>query len=207
MKTITFPKFTPERRAAPGQVVNTVPHHWQNCALKPLAKPFTRGGVRFTHRMPWYLDKVEGCTRSVALKAIYGMLKNPKGWIRSGVQFVRVFKPADAQMMVRVIPQDTTVCGKGAAGCWSWDGAGLPVAEVGVEYVNDPVSFATVLGMELCGHGTFNMLDMYNVKHQPYAGSMGTWQQAAVTNGLPSDDEVADARRWLAGQTANIHDD
>lgn len=202
----------PSVRASAGDA-QTVPHHWDAgpTSALPLDRPYTRAGVRYTHRMRWYLDRVEGTSRKAALAAIGQVLHDPRAWGRAGVAFVRTTKREEAQILLRVIPQDTTVCGRGAAGCWSSSGAAgePPVAEIGAEYVGNPVAFATILGMELCGHGCFHLLDMYNPAHQPYLGAMGTWGQAQAVGGFPTDAEITAARTWLDGKTdpRYIHDD
>lgn len=162
-------------------------------------------------RFNWYLDIVEGTSRARALKAIYAVLKHPRAWTRTGVSWVRVREPSKADILVSVLPQDKTACGKGAAGCYSW-GQGTPRAEVGVESINDPDMFALLVNMELCGHGTFRMTDMYQGNtHDPahYVGVMGTGRGAQSTGFYPSDAEVASAVEWLRGRTSSalVHND
>ena len=157
--------------------------------------------VRITHRFYWYLDRVEGATRRKALKRLYDHLLHPKGWARMGIHWVRTTDRALAHILVRVIPQDTTVCGPGSAGCYSWgyEPDGKPVAEVGVEYLDREGPWNVLVGMELCWHGTVRGDDMYLAPHQPYYGSMGTWANAAAVNYLPVPAEIESGKQWLAG--------
>lgn len=152
----------------------------------------------------WYLDRVEGTTRPKALRKIYDVLLHPRAWTRSGVHWKRVMERSQADILIRVIPQDTTVCGKGAAGCYSWgyEPDGKPVAEMGVEYIDRPGPWAALIGMELQGHGTFRGDDMYFDIHAPYSvGVMGTWDAMARAQFYPTDQEIEDTRTWLRGET------
>lgn len=155
---------------------------------------------RCTREYQWFLDRVEGTTKARALTKIYDVLLHPRSWIRSGVHWKRVMDPAQAQVLVRVIPQDTTVCGPGAAGCYSWGGGRPPAAEMGVEYIDRPGPFAALTNMELLGHGTFKADDMYFAVHLPYAGVMGTWEAMARAGYYPTDQEVADTVAWMEGR-------
>lgn len=152
----------------------------------------------------WYLDKVEGTTRTKALDRLYDVLLASNGFIQTGVHWKRVFSRAEANILVRVIPMATTVCGPGAAGCYSWgyEYDGKPVAEMGVEYIDNEGPWAALVNMELSGHGTFRADDMYFDVHMPYAtGVMGTWEAMARAGYMPTQQEVADAVTWLEGKT------
>lgn len=194
----------------PAAAAGTAPHHWQQgpADVHPV-KPFTNGGRRYAWKFYWCLDKVVGTSRSAALRGIYSVINAPQGWARAGVRWVRTMDPAKADILVRVIPQDTSVCGPGSAGCYSWGSSGKPVAEIGVESLGNPFELRVVLGMELCGHGTFRMADGYLKVHQPYVGVLGTWDQARAVDGYPTDEEIAGAQQWLKGQTPPelIHED
>lgn len=194
--------------------VNHTPHHWQQGPMdvQRAASPFTirdsdGASRRMTHRFRWYLDRVEGTTRDVALRAIYAHLRHPRSWERSGVAFVRTFDKSAANIWLRIIPADTTMCGPGSAGCWSSGYEDKPVAEVGVEYIARPDAFAVILGMELAGHGMARCVDHYNPIHQPYLGVLGTWPQARAVGYYPSDEEIASVKLWLQGRAEFIHDD
>lgn len=198
---------------APG--AGTPPHHWDDGPLdvRPVAPGTTvrlRDGTRqkVTHEFLWYLDAVRGTDRRTAAKRLHDVLLAPGGWTKAGVRWRRVSTRAEADVVVRVVPQDETVCGPGSAGCYSWGYEDKPVAEVGVEYIGDPGGWSMLVGMELCGHGTFRMHDGYTREHMPYSGSMGTWAEAKAHNWLPSENEIASAKAWLAGQTpaAQRHD-
>lgn len=192
------------RPATPPAGVNSTPHHWApgpgNCRpARPFWAPDAAGNVRrYTWRLPWYLDAVRGTSRRAALTALYRVLRDPQGWERSGVRFVRVANPARAAVRVSVIPGAESVCGAGAAGCYSWGGGRLPLVEVGVEYLNRPGPWAVIAGMEFA-HAAFAMSDMYDAKHQPYFGVLGGWEQAAAAGWRPTDEEINAARAWLAG--------
>lgn len=152
----------------------------------------------------WFLDRVEGTSRSKAIAKIYDVLLGDRSWSRSGVHWKRVYNRADADILVRVIPQDTTVCGVGSAGCYSWgyEPDGKPVAEMGVEYIDRPGPWAALVGMELQGHGTFRADDMYFSVHAPYPiGVMGNWEAMARANYFATDQEVEDTKTWLRGET------
>ncbi len=156
---------------------------------------------RCTWEFRWYLDRIDGVSYRTALDRLYDVLLAPNGWIQAGVHWKRVWSRDAADILVRVIPQDTTVCGAGAAGCYSW-GQGTPVAEMGVEYVDRPGPFAALVGMELQGHGTFRADDQYLAVHLPYpSGVMGSWESMAAAGYMPTGQEIADSVTWLAGQT------
>lgn len=193
---------------APVPASGPLPHHWEQGPQDvKRVRPFNERGRRFAHKFYWYLERVEGTSRRQALTAIYEVLHHQRSWERSGVKWVRTYLPWRANVRLRVIPRDTTVCGPGAGGCYSW-GTGTPLAEVGVEYLGT-AAFAEILNMELAGHGTFRMLDMYNEVHQriPYEGVMGTWGDAAKTAYYPSDSEIESAKAWLQGRAAIVHED
>ena len=159
----------------------------------------------------YFLDKVEGATRKEALAAIRRVLKDPKGWARTGVRWVHTTDQAKANIIVNVVPQDSSPCGKGSAGCYSW-GGDKPQADLGVEHINDASTFAELVNMEICGHGTFRMTDMYQGDpHSPatYVGVMGTWAGVAKASNEPSEQEIISAQQWLAGlvDPARIHND
>ena len=200
------------RLAAPPAGANGTPHHWMtgpgNC--RP-ARPFWARDAagrtrRYTWRLPWVLDEVRGISRGTARRALYRVLRDPLGWEGSGVRFVRVSDPANAAVRVRVIPGAESVCGPGAAGCYSWGGGGTPLVEVGVEYLNRPGPWAVIVGMELCAHAAFAMSDMYDARHQPYVGALGTWEQAAAAGWRPTAAEITDARAWLANELGIVID-
>lgn len=150
----------------------------------------------------WYLERVEGTTRTKALRRVYDVLLDPRGWTRAGVHWKRVIDPARANIRVSVLPQDLTVCGPGAAGCFSWGGGRTPLAEMGVEYIDRPGPWASLTNMEMVGHGTFKADDMYFAIHQPHlVGVMGTWAAMARAGYMPTDAEIADTMTWLEGKT------
>ena len=196
-------------------IVSPIPlHFWERGPgdTPRVAKPYKlvlRDGsqVRITHRMPWALGRVEGMTRSAALKAIYGVLLHPRSWSRTGVHWPRVTDPRKAKIIVNIVPEGETVCGANASGCYSWGGGRTPWAEVEAQYVANPGAFAMILGMELCGHGTFSVHDAY-INHPGFIGSMGTWAAARQVGWFPTRQEIEAARTWLRGETppALIHD-
>ena len=199
-----------------------LPRRMLTAAAVPTGDPphFWRGDPVTWHRLPkpkrvrarngktlparyevrWYLDRVAGTTRPTAVKRLYDVLLNPDGWLRAGVHWRRVARRADADLLVRVIPADQTVCGPGSAGCFSFgfEPDGKPCAENGVEYLdNDPV-WQVVVGMEVCAH-PLSAEDMYDARHQPYLGVLGTWQAAARVGYVPTREEVACVRQFLDG--------
>jgi hypothetical protein len=158
--------------------------------------------LRCTWEFRWYLDYVEGCSKYKALTKIYDVLLHPSTWSRSGVHWKRVLDRSQADILVRVLPQDKTVCGPGAAGCYSWGGGKPPVAEMGVEYIDRPGPFAALTNMELLGHGTFRVDDQYFAVHQPYpTGVMGSWQSMAAAGYYPTHEEIESSKQWLRGET------
>lgn len=173
--------------------------------VKPRAVRLRDGRTRrCTWEFRWFLDRVEGTSRTNAAKRIHDVLLDPNGWTRAGVHWKRVYDRAAAHIVVRAIPMDTTVCGPGAAGCYSWgyEADRKPVAEMGVEYIDRPGPWAALVGMELQGHGTFRADDQYLAVHLPYVcGVMGTWQAMACAGYLPTDQEVTDTVTWLQGRT------
>jgi len=151
----------------------------------------------------WFLDRVEGTSRSKAITKLYDVLLAQDSWTRAGVHWKRVTDRAQAHILVRVGPQDKTVCGVGSAGCYSWgyEADGKPVAEMGVEYIDRSGPWAALVNMELLGHGTFRADDMYFAVHLPYVGVMGTWEAMAQAGYMPTDQEVLDTQTWLKGET------
>lgn len=174
-----------------------------------------RRGITFTHRFRWYLGEVSGVSRSEALRRIYAVLRHPKSWERSGVYFARTNDIREANIVVRIVPDGQTVCGEGAAGCYSWGWVpGPPLAEVESQYVADDIWFPSILGMELCGHGAFRMADHYagsGHDASAYHGAMGNTFDSTHPEGhvWPSDQEIEAAKRWLRGETPPelIHDE
>jgi hypothetical protein len=152
----------------------------------------------------WFLEKVEGTSRSKALRRIYDVLLAPNSWTNAGVHWKRTINRAQAHIVVRVLPMANTVCGVGAAGCYSWgyERDGKPVAEMGVEYIDRPGPWAALVNMELLGHGTFRADDQYFAVHQPYPyGVMGDWKAMARAGYFPTEQEIADSITWLKGET------
>lgn len=188
-------------------------HHWEPGPqdVPKLSKPVYQRGRKFTHRYRWYLHEVRGTTRSRAAEAMYEVLHHQFSWERTGVLWTRTYDPGLAHIWVSFVPMSETPCGSGAAGCYSWGYHGRPPqADIGVEYMDDKGALAELINMELIGHGTFRMLDMYNAVHQPYAGGcMGTWADAARFGYYPSQQEIDCAVEWLKGETpaAFLHDD
>lgn len=193
-----------------GQPAGSTPHFWTNgpIAVRPLLAPRTirthgGGKARVTHEVPWFLDRVEGMSRSAALRRLYDVLLDPDGWVQVGVHWKRVLTREAATILVRVIPQDSSVCGPGSAGCYSYgfEPDGKPVAECGIESIGHEGPWRIIVGMELCGHGSFKMEDMYTPDHiQGYVGSMGTWEAAAKVGFRPTSGEIIAARQWLDGK-------
>ncbi len=182
------------------------PHFWKDGPSSVRAIPprrvRTRGGayVTCTWEQRWYLDKVSGTTTQKAIQRLYDVLLRPDGWIRTGIHFKRVTALENATMIVRVIPANETVCGKGSLGCYSYGyhPSGKPMAENGVEIIDQDGPWNIVVGMEVCGHGAVKMEDMYTPDHQPYLGSMGNWESCAKVGYKPTQAEIDGARAWLA---------
>ena len=196
---MTQPQTHRTRPAAAG----TVLHFW---AQGPGALTVAADG---TARFPWYLDRVDGTDRETARRAVTDVLTDPRGWVRAGIVYAEVARVEEALLRVRVIPAATTVCGAGAAGCYSWGWPdGPPIAEMGVEYLRDLVAWRYLVNMEAGGHA-LSAADMYTPAHQtePYTGVMGTWQDAARVEGWPSDQEIEQVRKWLHGHAEVVHDD
>ncbi len=202
-------RYHEKGRALRAMGAETVPPHHFFQGPRDVAKVATpylltlRDGSkqRITHRFRWYLADVRGTTRRKALRRLYDHLLHPRGWAQMGVHWVRTTDRARANIIVRVIPQNETVCGPGSAGCFSWgyEPDGKPAAEVGVEYIDREGPWHVLVGMELCGHGTVRMDDGYLSPHQPYYGSMGTWKQAAAVGYLPVPAEIQSGKDWLNG--------
>lgn len=182
-----------------------VVHHWVQGPQD--VERINRAGTRWRFR--WYLERVEGLGRREALRAIYGVLNDPRGWKRTNIQFVRTLDPAKANIRLAVVTRGGTVCGASAVGCYSGGNGGKPLAEVEAEYLRDPLLARIVLGMEICGHGCLRILDGYTTPHQPYGGVLGTWQEARAVDGYPTAWEIEAAKVWLRGETpaGQIHND
>lgn len=203
------------RGFAADQPAGDPPHFWRDGPVTAQAIPRRRVRTRAgtyatcTHEVRWFLDRVAGVSRARAIARVYDVVLDPDGWIQAGLHFKRVTSRADATILVRVIPQDETVCGPGAAGCYSYgfEPDGLPCAENGVEAIDTEGPWRVIVGMELCGHGGVKMEDMYTADHQPYTGSMGDWSACARVGYRPTRAEIEGARQWLAGtiDPARIH--
>lgn len=195
------------RGFATGQPGGDVPHFWHGAPQTAYPIPPRRVRMRnaktqrCTHEVRWYLDRVEGVSAQKALRRLYDVLLDPDGWIQAGIHFRRVFSRDEATILVRVIPQNTSVCGPGSAGCFSYgyEPDGKPVAENGVEAIDQDGPWHVIVGMELCGHGAVSMEDMYTPDHQPYVGSMGTWAACAQVGYHPTRAEIEATRQKLAG--------
>ena len=191
-----------------GQTV--VVHHWAQGPQDVLkVAPFTArrqdGPHRYEWKFYWYLDRLNGTTKQQALTAIYDVLRNPQSWERTGVRWVCTQDKRKANILVSVIPMNGTYCGQGAAGCYCENCESQATSELGAEYQGSS-SFAELVNMELCGHGTFRMHDMYTgPAHAGYEGVMGTWESAGKTQYYPTDDEIEWAKLWLDGQAQYVH--
>lgn len=173
-------------------------------------RSYVHRGFRVTHEFRFYLDRVEGVGRKAFLGALYAVLFDPRGWMRSGVRWVRTLDRSRADVLLRCVPDGQTVCGEGAAGCYSWP---PPAAEIEAQYVGTRI-FPVLVGMELCGHATFRMSDHYvGSAHNAaaYHGQMGNVLDPEHPGGhyWPSDAEIEAAKTWLRGETdpALIHDE
>lgn len=198
----------PLRRGHMTQPTDGLVHHWEQ---GPGDVHRVKGSKQYPWKFWWYLDSViplpgQSLSRKSVLRTMYSVLNHPRSWERSGVQFVRTMSRAKADILVRFGPAGNSVCGSGAAGCFSWKG-GKKLAYIGVEYAAWPEAMIYIIGMELCGHGTFSMLDHYNPVHQPYTGSMGSWDDAAKGGYFPTDTEIQCAKAWLRGEAVHIHMD
>lgn len=203
-------------REVPKQGVNGTPHFFAGPGpgriVQRLATPAqvtTSDGktVVCPWEVRWRLDRAIGVDRATAVKQFMAVLTDAKGWIRAGVHWRQVKGSEPADVLVRVLPGDQTVCGRGAAGCFS-TGRGLPAVECGVELIGRPGPWRAVVGMETA-HAAYAVADMYFPQHQPYRGSLGTWPEMAAVNFYPTDEEVRACVEWLAGKTppALIHED
>lgn len=204
--------------AAPGAgnvAAGTVIHHWDQGPGRVTPAPARRlrlrggGAVTTRWRVRWFLDRVEGCTRSQAMRALYDVLLHAKGWTRAGVHLARTARFAEAELLVRVIPASTTRCGTGAAACFSWgfESHNKPVVELGVEYLGTP-EFANLINHEL-GHALYAMHDMYARPgvsgHSGFEGVMGEWASSAKSGYYPNENEVLWAKEWLQGKAQYVH--
>lgn len=186
----------------------TPPHFWARGPLDVTRLPQPRqvrlrDGTRRTveWEVKWFLDRVSGTDRSTASKRLYDVFLHPDGWTRAGVRWRRTTDRAAAHIVIRVIPQDETVCGPGSAGCYSWgyEADGKAVAEMGVEHIDREGPWRVISGMECCGHGTFRIHDGY-INHPNYQGVMGDWKSTTLFGYSPSNEEIEGAKVWLAGQ-------
>ena len=196
--------------AATHPAETVVVHHWEQgpgnvSKVAPFWAKRRDGWHQYEWKFYWYLHKVEGTTRSKALRAIYGVLRNPYSWERCGVRWIRTMNPTRAHIRLSVIPAATTACGAGAAGCY-WGGHPYGKgAELGVEYIDSPF-WAELVGMELQGHGTFSMHDMYiGEGHGGYIGVMGNGGFAQLPAYYPTMDEILWTKQWLLGQALYVH--
>lgn len=168
-------------------------------------RPYTHKGWKITHEFRYFVERVEGVSRGEFIRKVYEVLFDPHGWMWSGVRWIRTNDPAKAQIILRCVPDGQTVCGSGAAGCYSWGGGKKPAAEVEAQYVRDDFMMRRLVNMELCGHGTFRMMDHYTGSGHDataYHGVMGNNRDAQhADHSVPSDQEIAEAKTWLAGQT------
>lgn len=187
----------------------SMPHHWSTGPLDvtrldaPRRVRLRDGTTRQVEwEFKWFLDRVEGTDRKTAIKRLYDVFLHPNGWTRAGVRWKRTLDRAQAHIVVRVIPQDTSVCGPGSAGCYSWgyEADGKAVAENGVEHIDRDGPWRVIVGMEVQGHGTFRVHDGY-INHPGYEGVMGSWESVARFDFSPSEAEIQGAVMWLAGQT------
>lgn len=205
-----------ERRSLAAPERGDPPHFFQAAPgparLERLAAPQRvrlRGGKTAvaTHRCYWMLAEVRGAGRREAGRRLNDVLLDPAGWARAGLHFRRVYDPAAAAMTVSVVPAAETRCGRGAIGCASWGGGGLPLAEVGVELIGDEGPWRNVVGME-AAHLALAVDDMYTPEHGGYRGSLGGWDSSSAFGFRPSDAEIDSARRWLAGmiEAEYVHD-
>lgn len=163
-----------------------------------------------TFLFPWFLDRVEGVDRATARWRVNDVLTDTRGWSRAGVVYQEVTDRAQAKLIVRVIPANKTICGAGAAGCYSYGyEPGAPIAEMGVEYLLQPEwAWRYLVNMEAGGHA-LSAHDMYTAEHQqhPYVGVMGTWENAQAVDGWPSEQEIEQLKKWLHGHAEVTHDE
>jgi len=187
-------------------VADSVVHHWQQGpADVKKVKPYKHHGFRVTHEFRFYVDRVEGVGRKFFLRRLYQVFHDQRSWCRSGVRWIRTMDPAKAQILLRVVPDGHTVCGPGAAGCYSWGGGKPPAAEIEAQYVSDDGMFPRLVWMELAGHGTFRMFDHYagsGHDASAYHGVMGNGQDPLhASHSWPTDREIEWSKRWLKGET------
>ena len=195
-----------ERRALAAPGAGTVPHFFAGpgpmdvVVLPEPVRVRLRGGGSATagYEIPWRLGAVRGVPKREALRRLYDVLLDPDGWVRAGVRWRRVTDPLEARLVVSVVPMGATRCGRGAAGCYSWEDGETPLAECGVELIGRDGPWRMIVGMEVCGHA-LRMDDGYLRPHLPYRGAMGDWEAAAAFGFRPSEAEIDAARAWLAG--------
>ena len=198
-------------------------HHWAQGPLDVLkVRPFWAkrqdGWHSYDAKFYWFLEKVEGTTRAKALRELYQELRHPQSWERCGVRWVRTMDRAKANILICIVPGANTPCGPNAGGCYcdpilhGRAGQGgycefdKPAAYLGVDFIDLP-GWAELVNMELCGHGTFRMHDMYMGEgHGGYEGVMGTWDSAAKTAFRPTDAEIEATLRWREGLAVHVHE-
>lgn len=140
------------------------------------------------------------------------ILTDPRGWARSGVNFRRVDTMAECDIIIRFTdapPPDWPELPWGAGWYYHDSKLGKNVAQVTPQaaYFNDTPAYNYFVGMEVVGHGTFRMWDMYIPEHEPYpVGAMGGYAAAMETDGWPTDTEIECAKAWLRGEAVHVHD-
>lgn len=193
-------------------------HHWARGPrdLVRLYAPITYWEKRWEWQFCWFLetpDAIQGVPSQDLRDTVdYILNKDGRGWHRSGVHFSEVQDMAKAHVVLRLTdapPPDWPQLSWGPG--WAYYDSRLRkrVAQVSPrrEYFDHRPSFAYLLNMELGGHCTFDMHDMYTEVHAPYRfGCMGGWTAAGANYGMPSDVEIECAKAWLQGQAVHVHD-
>ena len=137
---------------------------------------------------------------------------DPRSWgARTGIFFRRVTLLGECDIVIRFSngppPDWPDLVGNG----WYYRDhqLGKNVAHVTArpEVFNNSAAFNYILGMEVVGHGTLRMWDMYDIipEHVPYIGAMGGWVEAMLNDGWPTDTEIECAKAWLKGEAVNVH--
>jgi len=189
----------------PGEPV----HFWSQGPLDviKLDEPVEKNGITYTHKFYWHLLRVKDVDYDVAKRSIRDILRSSYGWARAGVMYLHTKDPEKANILVEVVPAAETACGANSAGCYAWNmDSPKPVASMDPRYFHEHHFWRVLVNMEIGGHGTFRMWDMYMPNHQPYThGVMGTADVADRNHGWPSAGEIDAAKKWLAGQASNVH--
>lgn len=178
---------------------------WCNSAyLAATAKDYAEEGFpEPTHEWRYWVESAGALDLGKVVDALAAIAEDPRGPRRAGLRLVPVTSQAAANVVVRFQPR---ACGN-AAGCYYKEQGQQARVDIQEQWFGT-MWLSRVFLHEVMGHAAARCYDHYDGAPQyprpEYSGLMGNWTDQFGDHAWPDEDDIANVRQWLAGQSTAV---